>query len=179
MSLNATMIAKAVGWRSPLVLFKVTMGGLLHDIGKREIPEEILNKPRSDLTPQEIKLLESHTLRGAEILSKVSTVPTDVIQIAAQHHENCLGLGYPAALKARFIHPMARLIAVANEFCNMTIKGKVEIPMKPEEAILKMSLAMADALDPSFFIALTQVYGIRLAPEFEDTLRKKRKFEAV
>ena len=176
-SIHATMIAKAVGWRSPLVLFKVAMGGLLHDIGKKEIPKEILNKPRTQLSVAELKIMESHTIRGAEILSQLPSVPSDVIQIAAQHHENLLGLGYPAALKSKFIHPMAKLVSVANEFCDLVIKRPYSIPLKPDAAIHKMAILFADTLDHNFFIALTKVYNVQLNPEYEETLKRKRKYE--
>lgn len=177
-SLNSTMIAKAVGWTSPIVATKVMMGGLLHDIGKKEIPEEILNKPRAQLTPQEIQIYESHTIRGAEILNKLAYISSDIVLIAVQHHENQLGLGYPAALKSNFIHPMTKLVSVANEFCNLTLSGpQISEPIKPEEAIHKLSISHVDTLDPVFFMGLAEVYKVKLKSEYQNLLKKKRKIE--
>ena len=176
-SIHATLIAKCMGWKSPLVLFKLSMGGLLHDIGKKEIPEDILNRPRAHLNPSELKIYQSHTVRGAELLNRLSYIPTDVVQIASQHHENCHGLGFPAGLKGKFIHPLARLVSVANEFCNLAIRGPYSEGMKPEEAIRKMALTFGEALDPVFFNALTKVYKIELEPDSEEADKKRKKFE--
>ena len=177
-AIHSTMIAKAVGWRSPLVLFKVAIGGLMHDIGKKEVPKEILDKPRTELSITEMRILESHTIRGAELLSQLPSVPSDVIQIAAQHHENLLGLGYPASLKSKFIHPMAKLVSVANEFCDLVIKRPNTTPMKPDAAVHKMAILFADTLDHNFLLALAKIYNVTMNPEFEENLKRKRKYEA-
>ena len=180
-SIHATMIGKEIGWKSPLILFKLSMGGLLHDVGKKEIPEELLMKGRTELTPAEIKLLESHTIRGADILNGLHNIPTDVVQIASQHHENCLGLGYPAAIKGKLIHPLARVVSVANEFCDLTIKSPHNpVAMNPKAAIQKMAATINETLDPIFFAALAKIYDVKLADDnSEDGQKRKKKFENI
>ena len=176
-SLYATMLAKAVGMNSPLVLFKVCMGGMLHDIGKKELPAPILNRPRYQLNAEEVKVYESHTLRGAEILSKLPFVHGDIVKIAAQHHENCLGLGYPANLKIDFIHPLARLISVANEFCGLAIRSPGVEPLAPSQAIERMSDVFQDTLDPVFFVTLAKLFNVKLNPAYHDAHRKNKRAE--
>ncbi|CAM6053606.1 unnamed protein product [Sphagnum tenellum] len=175
-SLYSTMLAKAVGggMGSPLVLFKVSMGGLLHDIGKKELPSEIINRPRHLLSAEEMKIFESHTTRGAEILSRLSFVQSDVVKIAAQHHENCLGLGYPARLRMAFIHPLARLVSVANEFCNLAIQGPDQVAMTPAEVIERLSIHQIDSLDPVFFVTLAKLFNVQLDPSYHEAQRRNK-----
>jgi putative nucleotidyltransferase with HDIG domain len=175
-SLYSTLIARAVGWNSPPVIFKISIGGLMHDIGKKEIPREIIEKPRSQLTGAEIKLLETHTLRGAELLGKMSYLPVDIIHIAAQHHENMLGLGYPAKLKGKLIHPLAKVVAVANEFCHLTIKNPDHVPVTPQIALEKICLIHKDSFDPVFVKALAEVFKLELPASYEEALKRKKAF---
>jgi HD-GYP domain-containing protein (c-di-GMP phosphodiesterase class II) len=117
------MIGRAMGWKSPQTLFRLSVAGLLHDIGCKEIPREILDKPRRELNSAETARLEAHAVRSAEILSDIPGVPSDVIQAVYQHHENCTGYGYPAGLKMSKIQPMARVLALADEFCYLVVNG--------------------------------------------------------
>lgn len=176
-SLYSTMLAQAVGgsMASPLVLFKVCMGGMLHDIGKRELPAHILNRPKHLLNSEEVKIYESHPILGAEILGKLPFVHPDIVKIAAQHHENCLGTGYPANLKMSVIHPLARLVSVANEFCDLAIQGPKTTPLTPLEVIDNMSLNFMDTLDPVFFVTLAKLFNIEIDPSYHEAQRKTKR----
>lgn len=159
-SLYASLIGKALGWTSPTTTIKLSIGGLLHDIGKKEIPRAILEKSRKDLTPEDVILLESHPVRGAEILAQLQCVPTDILQITHQHHENCQGFGYPLRLKKSRIHPLAKVIAVANEFCNLVIKNPNSPGLKPAEAIQRMLSLNPECYDAEAMQALMRVFKI-------------------
>ncbi|MGZ3687454.1 MAG: response regulator [Bdellovibrionota bacterium] len=154
----AILLAQKLEWRSTTNRFKIAMAGLLHDIGKKEIDRGILMKPRSELSEAEMKVFESHTTRGAEILARVSAIPSDVLQICAQHHENCLGTGYPQHIRKAQIHPLARLISVANEFCNLAIKNPWSPGMLPLQAIARMKILFRGTLDDTFVDALEQLF---------------------
>ncbi len=117
------MVAKMLGWNSAGTKFKIFMAGLLHDIGKKEIAPELINKPRHLLTQDERKLIETHPVRSMEVLSSIKEVPGDVIQVAYEHHEDCLGRGYPQQLNKKYIHPLAKVIALTNEFCKYAIRN--------------------------------------------------------
>ncbi|OFZ39919.1 MAG: hypothetical protein A2070_14535, partial [Bdellovibrionales bacterium GWC1_52_8] len=118
-NLYSVLIAKECGWTSPLTLTKVGMAGLFHDIGLREINKEILDKDREDMTPEELRLYESHPARGLELLAKIRSIPEDIARVAYQHHEDCTGMGYPQRLSRARIDPMARLVAVADQYCTL------------------------------------------------------------
>ena len=110
-----------MGIQSPQTLFKLAIGGLFHDIGKKEIPLEILKKPRAILTSQERALIESHTARGRDILETNRTIPSEVILIAYEHHEDNLGQGYPQRIAKERIHPFSRIVSLANAVVEYTL----------------------------------------------------------
>jgi putative nucleotidyltransferase with HDIG domain len=74
------------------------MAALMHDIGKVQTPNEILNKPGA-LTPEEFTILKRHTVDGAEILRKTPEMPTLAPIVAFEHHLRAVGTGYPAAVR--------------------------------------------------------------------------------
>lgn len=167
-STYGVMIAKAVRWHSPANIYKVAMGGLLHDLGMKEIDREVLKKARVDMTPEDITLYQSHPHRGAEILKTVSSVPSDVLQIVLQHHEDCMGLGFPSRLTKNRIHPMARLIAVADEFCSLVLRNANNQKLAPREAIQRMISLYSTKLDPMFFVALMTLFKVDPPEDFQN-----------
>jgi PAS domain S-box-containing protein/putative nucleotidyltransferase with HDIG domain len=90
----------------------IRMAGLIHDIGKINIPAEILNKP-GQLTEIEYSLFKNHPQVGHDILKTVD-FPWPVAQIVLQHHERMDGSGYPQGLKGDEIMLEARILAVAD-----------------------------------------------------------------
>jgi putative nucleotidyltransferase with HDIG domain len=159
-SLYSVMVAKHLGWTSAPTLFKVAMGGLLHDIGKKEISREILEKPRSSFTRPEREIYETHPIRGKEILSVIRSVPDDVVQISMHHHENNVGRGFPYRLMKTKIHPLARLIAVVNEFANLTVKSSTgETPVTAGEALTRLYNLKGQELDLGFLRSLMEIFN--------------------
>ena len=157
-SMFSVMIAKQLGWQSPQTLFKLAFAGLFHDIGKKEIPADLLEKPRSTLTQQERALLETHTTRGMEILQSLKTAPTEVIQVAYEHHEDVLGQGFPQGLQKLKIHPFSLIVAVANVFCEYTIRcPQNPAPKTASGAIQAMRTFKLASLDHNAFEALVKV----------------------
>lgn len=154
----SVMIGQALGWRRPSVLFNLSLGGLFHDIGKKEISKDILAKSRVELTHAEREILETHPYRGKEILEGLTQIPSDVVSIAYEHHENCIESGYPRRLPRKQIHPLSLVVSVANVFANYTVKN----PMmggafSAHEAIKLMERNHKDLLDEQSFLALKRV----------------------
>lgn len=159
-SLYSCMIAKKLGWHSLNTLFKLSVGGLLHDIGKKEIDKTILNKPRREMTKEEVDIYETHPMKGMEIVSSIQGIPSDIIQIIGQHHENCLGAGYPMKVSKMKIHPLAKVVSVANEFCKWTVKNpNCMQPIDPKQAIDQI-LILANRYDQNALNALIACFGI-------------------
>ncbi len=172
-SLYSVMIARELGWDSPQVLFKIGTAGLLHDVGKKDMDRQMLEKDRSDLTREERQVYETHTSRGAQDLSRLTSVPTEIAQVALEHHENCLGHGFPQGLKRDKIHPMARLIAVADEFCELVMSQKPEEKKKPAEIIERLFKTNLILFDPAYFSILMAIFGMEVPLKLKLHYEKK------
>ena len=108
-------LAVAIGTEMGLtdsVLQGLDVGGQLHDVGKMQVPVEILTKP-GRLTDAEYALIKDHAQAGYDMLKDVD-FPWPVALIAAQHHERLDGSGYPRGLKGDQIILEARIVAVAD-----------------------------------------------------------------
>lgn len=92
--------------------------GLLHDIGKIGVPDDIINKT-SRLTDEEYDIIKKHPSIGADILKNISEMP-DIATGAHWHHERYDGKGYPDGLKGEEIPQVARIIGVADAYDAMT-----------------------------------------------------------
>jgi ribonuclease P protein subunit RPR2 len=97
----------------------VEFGYLLHDIGKVGIPDAILQKP-APLTMEERRIMERHTMLGAQILAGVGMLETNGIAVVRHHHERWDGMGYPDGLAGTDIPLPARIFAVADTLDAMT-----------------------------------------------------------
>ena len=170
-SFYGALNARQLKWNSSVTIMKITMAGLLHDIGKKEIDRAVLEKPRYQLTSTEIKLIETHPARGMEILAKIPAIPSEILQIVIQHHENCLGQGYPVGLKKSQIHPLARLIAVADTFATLVIKSPDSPGMKPKEAFHQMLKLNLDTLDPGFLVPLMGIFKYEIPQNIANKMK--------
>lgn len=120
-SLNVALISRAIGKWAKLPredLDVLTIAGLLHDIGKTQIPDEILNKP-GKLTPEEMTIVQNHTLDGNKIL-KGKDFDQRILSAALQHHERHDGTGYPRKLEKDEIDDFAAIVAIADVYDAMT-----------------------------------------------------------
>ncbi|MBS1970238.1 MAG: HD domain-containing protein [Bdellovibrionales bacterium] len=157
-SVVALLICEQMDITMKSTLEKVVMGAYLHDIGLKEIPAEILSKPRLQWTEAEVTYYESHTLRGVEILRDIKEIPSDVLAIVLEHHENALGLGFPRRIRDIKINPLARIVAVADCFVDLMYEaGKEGTQRTPEEAIAYIENTMGQPYNKPAFLALKKV----------------------
>lgn len=112
------------------------LAALLHDVGKLNIPDEILTKP-SSLTAEEYELVKLHTIDGEEMLLAEETLAS-VAPIVRSHHERIDGGGYPDGLAGNDIPLASRIIAVCDAFDAMTHDRQYRrgMPMKMAFAVL-------------------------------------------
>ena len=112
-----THLAVAIGRRLGLgkeELAWVELGALLHDVGKLDVPEEILSKPAA-LTALEWRAMRRHVESGARRLQRVVDLPA-VLAVVRWHHERWDGNGYPDGKRGEEIPLAARIVAVADAF---------------------------------------------------------------
>ena len=111
----------------------VTLGGLLHDIGKTRIPLSILDKP-GELSSEETELIREHPLFGREILKSRLEIPFEVKKMAIQHHEFLDGSGYPQGLAGDQIDTMVRVMTICDIFTAMTETRSYKDAIPPRNA---------------------------------------------
>ena len=103
----------------PATVEEAGLGGLLHDVGKMKIPNEILNKP-GKLTDEEFGIMKSHASLSRDLLLGVSGISEMVIQIAGEHHEKMDGGGYPRGIAGDAISQIGRMTAVVDVYDALT-----------------------------------------------------------
>ena len=110
---------------------EVAMGALLHDIGKSQVNQDILDKVEK-LTTDDRLLIECHPQLGHQLLRKLC-LPKIVIDIAHYHHEKLDGSGYPDALDARKIDIRTQIVTVADMYDAMATDRSYRPAMKNDE----------------------------------------------
>ena len=108
-------------------------GGYMHDIGKVGIPDSILFK-RGKLTPEEWKVMRTHTTRGVEICRHVKSL-APVVPIIRHHHERWDGSGYPDGLAGEEIPLLARLVQIGDIYDALTSPRPYKDPVSPARAL--------------------------------------------
>ncbi len=97
----------------------LTLAGLLHDIGKMMVPDNIIQK-KGRLTLPEYNLVKTHVLFGNNILKGIDNLDPRIAEVAMRHYERCDGTGYPGGYKREQIEPFARIVAIADTYDAMT-----------------------------------------------------------
>jgi putative nucleotidyltransferase with HDIG domain len=109
----AQIIAEDIGLRHGLVE-KVTTAALLHDIGKIDAAYANIILKDSSLTPGEIEVIQTHAVRGSDLLESLSSLDRDIILGVRHHHERYDGTGYPDGLAGKAIPIAARIIMICD-----------------------------------------------------------------
>ncbi len=138
-------------------LWELTLGALLHDIGKSRVPPEILNK-KGRLTEEEFEIVKKHVEWGVEIAGKTAAVPENSYLAISQHHERLSGSGYPAGIKD--LHQFGLIVAVADTFDAITTNRPYEKRRSSFEA-LSVIQANKGEYDPGVIKALIKVMAAR------------------
>ncbi|KYH30602.1 HD domain-containing phosphohydrolase [Neomoorella mulderi] len=134
---------------------QVYMAGLLHDLGKIGIQEDILLKA-GPLTPEERKEMQGHPEVGARILEP-ARFPAAVIAAVRHHHEDYGGGGYPAGLSREEIPLLARIIRVADAYDAMTSARPYREAFTPQEAYEELKRCAGRQFDPRVVEAFLRI----------------------
>lgn len=115
--INAISLGQAVGIKGK-ELHDLGLAGLLHDIGKVRVPEQILNK-RANLSEYEMAALKRHPEYAGQVLQRYDNISEEVINIIYQHHECCDGSGYPSGISSQYISKSSKVLAIAEAYNTM------------------------------------------------------------
>jgi len=152
-ALLATLTALELGYQGKSLRY-LTMGALLHDLGKLNVPREILNKPGA-LNEREFTIIKQHPLDGEAMLSKAEVLPR-ILRTVRQHHERWDGKGYPDGLSGPEIHLDAQIVAVADVYDALTVDRSYRKAMPPYHA-LEMILTSEKDFNPQVVKAFRKV----------------------
>ncbi|MDD4601025.1 hypothetical protein SDC9_06008 [bioreactor metagenome] len=149
-SVNVAVIAGVLGKWLGLKeneLLNICLTGLLHDVGKTQIPLSILNNPNR-LTAAEMDVMRKHTTLGYRLIQNIPELPLSVKYGVLQHHERNNGTGYPLMLNGDQIHLFAKIVSIADIYDAMTSDRIYHQKSPPFEVVELMVKEMFGSLDP-------------------------------
>ncbi len=140
-------------------LNELGLGALLHDIGKMQVPLEILNKP-GKLTTEEFEIMKSHPQKGYEMLLSDSTLSSEVLSIVKSHHERLSGKGYPDNLSESNISYYTKIVSITDVYDAITSDRVYHDGMTPHEALKRLYEWMPDNFDTQLMQSFIRTIGI-------------------
>jgi HD-GYP domain-containing protein (c-di-GMP phosphodiesterase class II) len=138
----------------------LALGGLLHDMGKLSVPDEILNKP-GKLTDDEFAVIRRHPTWGRELLVELGGFPPLVLALVESHHERIDGTGYPNRAPALELDLEVRVLTVADVFDALTADRVYRGAWPADRALALLRDGIGTAFDPACVAALRGI----VAPE--------------
>jgi putative nucleotidyltransferase with HDIG domain len=134
------------------------MAGMLHDLGKAAMPQNILNKP-GKLTPEEFDIIKQHPMRGYEMLLDAPNVSDGVRDVCRHHHERMDGTGYPDGLTGEQISLLARMGAVCDVYDAVTSNRPYKAGWDPAQSLSQMA-TWKGHFDTTVFQSFVRSVGI-------------------
>ena len=138
------VVAKRYGFTKQQV-YDIGISGLLHDIGKSQIPNELLNKA-GRLTDEEFAVMKQHPVFGYRILQDKEDLSNDIKLGVLQHHEKINGKGYPLGVQQNRINIFAQIISVLDIYDALVTERPYKKPFSPRDAV-EMIMSMTSELD--------------------------------
>lgn len=135
------------------------LGGLLHDVGKSQVPDDVLNKP-GRLTDEEFHIIRQHPQIGHEILLKEPTIGPIPLDITLRHHERVDGSGYPGKLAGDDISQLAKMAAIVDVYDAITSDRCYHKGMSAADGLRKIYEWSKFHFDPVLVQAFMRCVGI-------------------
>jgi len=141
------------------IIKEIAIGGLLHDVGKAKVPDEILNKP-AKLTEAEFAKMKSHVVQSILILQNTPGISQIALDVAGQHHERYDGTGYPNKLRGEEISLYGRMGAIVDVYDAITSNRVYHKGMAPTAALGRLLEWSKYHFDPALVRAYVKSIGI-------------------
>lgn len=141
-ALNTAILSGAVAKKMGLsenAIYDIVLAGLLHDIGKSTISNELLAKV--SLTGAEQKIIQDHTKEGYQIIKIKMQLPENIARVALDHHEQNDGSGYPNGKSGEKINVETQIVNVCNYFDNLT-SNRTSFKVRNTKEALRVMLSM-------------------------------------
>lgn len=148
-NINVTVLSLMLGLTAGFkgeALRQLAMGALLHDIGKIEIPPQVVHKI-GKRTPAEETLLRRHTSLGRKLTERVKDMPSMSRAVIEFHHEMMDGSGYPHAVGGGRIPKQVRIVTIANVYDNLCNAADPAASLTPKLALALMYRKYSKKLD--------------------------------
>ncbi|MFM4943880.1 HD-GYP domain-containing protein [Aeromonas bivalvium] len=141
------------------VLKELTLGGLLHDVGKIMTPNEVLNKP-GKLTDEEFAIMREHVVHSHDILIATSGITPTMLEVATNHHERLDGSGYPRRLKGEQLSLYTRMSAIVDVYDAVTADRVYKQGMPPTQAFRILLKGAASHFDEELVTRFIKCMGV-------------------
>ena len=128
---------------------KLILAGLMHDIGKSQIPRSILEKPTL-LNSEQMDMCKLHPSYGYYMSKSILGIASEIGKGIFQHHERENGSGYPNGLQGHQIHPFAKIIAIADVYDALTSNRVYKKSVTPFEALNILGKQIITYLDQKY-----------------------------
>jgi putative nucleotidyltransferase with HDIG domain len=155
-ALRAVQVGEELGL-APVRLRELAIGGLLHDVGKLAVPNEILQKPGA-LTDDEFDVIKRHPDLGAELARELG-FSAQLSRLVRDHHERLDGTGYPRGLGAPDLDIETRILAVCDVFDALLSDRVYRDAWNLDDALDLISREAGTKFDPACVDALERVIG--------------------
>lgn len=156
-ALYAGRLAKRVGL-SQGVVRKISLGGLLHDVGKLALSDRIFTSQKAPLSDEMLSEVHSHPLMGAQLLKNVPDAG-DILDIVLFHHERLDGSGYPFGFRGEAIPLSAKIVSVADCFDAITTDRPYQQRKSCPQALQVLNEMAGRCLDPELVSAFVAEIG--------------------
>jgi HD-GYP domain-containing protein (c-di-GMP phosphodiesterase class II) len=161
-AVNVSVLALALGCAMDIhdaQLVDFGIGVMLHDVGKTQIPDEVLHKPTA-LTEGERALLRRHPVEGARMLARMAGAPKVGLVVAYEHHIRHDGSGYPKLIQRRSPSMLSQVVGTADYYDIATTLRPGTKPLLPDEAIAEMLRSRGTSFHPNILDKFVQMMGV-------------------
>lgn len=140
---------------------QISLGAIMHDVGKIAVSDQILNKP-GKLTPEEFEIMKTHTVKGAEMISQIPQMKAHdsyqyAYNIARYHHERWDGRGYPDGLKGNEIPICAQIVSIADVYDALVSKRVYKNALGYNQAIEMIQNGECGVFNPELLKAFLEI----------------------
>ena len=147
-----------IGYKEPINLSNLKLAARYHDVGKKDIPKKILNKP-GELTNEEMHIMKQHVKLSGKYAADRG-FPSPVIKIILHHHESCNGNGYPFGLLSHALSIESKILRVADIYDALTSDRPYRKAFNQNDA-LDIILEAHEEYDMNILRVLFEILGVR------------------